>query len=385
MRIRIMHVVDTLETGGLENGVVNLIQRMDPARFEHIVCAMRNLGPLADRLPASRVRIMCLDKAALGFSFLAGQLARRIRQESPHIVHSRNWGTMEAILAGWWHRGAALVHSEHGVESADAGSEPIRRRIFRRLVYHLADKVFSVSYQLRDYHARRTGFPASRMEVIHNGVDTGRFCPDPSTRDLIRRRLGIRPEEFCIGAVGRLEPVKDLRTLLRAVAAFPQACTNWRLLIAGDGRDLPALREFVNSRSELQSRIAFLGDVSNIPDVLNALDTYVISSRSEGISNSLLEAMATGLPVVASAVGGNLEVINEGSGLLFPTEDYHGLAERLLVLRGDSELRRRLGRSALLRVKQDFSMESMVSNYERLYGSLATRQATVPLPVTRTG
>lgn len=375
MAIRILHVMDTLEVGGTERGVVNLIHRMDPERFEHVVCTVRNLGALADGLPRERVKLMCLDKTNPGYSFHAGILAKRIREVQPHILHSRNWGTIEAVFAGRWVRSCALVHSEHGFEFGNTQPESWRRRWFRRLAFELADQVFSVSYQLRDLHAKRTGFPASKIGVIHNGVDTERFFPQPAIRARVRQRLGITPEEFCIGAVGRLEHVKDFITLLRAAAEFPDSDTRWCLLIVGEGRELSTLQQFVSSRRNLQDRVHFLGEIQDVTEILNALDVYVLPSLSEGISNSLLEAMATGLPVIASATGGNPEVVVDGeSGQLFPVGEFGRLAKLLLILREQNELRARLGWQTLQRVKEYFSLASMVRKYEQLYSSLAPSQ-----------
>lgn len=369
MAIRILHVLDTLETGGTESGVVRLIQQMDSRRFEHVVCTIRRLGILADRLPRE-ARVFCLE-AKPGFSLQVAALARRIRETGANIVHARNWGTAEAILAGRCARRCALVYSEHGLESGVLGPEPFPRRALRRLVFQMSDRVFSVSRQLRDHHARMTGFPANRIDVIHNGIEVERFRPSAESRAMARRQLGIGPLEFCIGAVGRLEAVKNTITVLRAVAALPPSA-NWRLLIAGEGRESGQLREFAASQPSLAGRVGFLGEIQDVHHLFNALDSYVLASVYEGISNSLLEAMATGLPVIASAVGGNPEVVkDEESGLLFPPGDEEALRARLLRVAGDPDLRRRLGESAMRRVTGEFSSGGMVRRYEQLYDSLA--------------
>lgn len=371
MKTRIMHVVDTLDVGGLENGVVNLIHRMDARRFEHAVCAVRHVGALADRLPHDRVQIVCLNKTAVGFSLQVRPLLRRIQELKPDIVHSRNWGAIDAILAGSWARSCALIHSEHGAECISPQPDPRRRRWLRWLVFQLADRVVCVSEQLRHRHALATGFPVNNITVIHNGVDARRFSPQPAVRPETRKRLGIAPEEFCIGAVGRLEPVKDLMTLLRAAAELAEPDQPWRLLIAGEGSELDALRAFVNSHPRLKQRVCFLGGVQNVPELLNALDVYVLPSLYEGISNSLLEAMATSLPVIASTVGGNPEVVVDNeSGLLFSAGDFRALAAQLRLIRDDMDLRSRLGRRALERVRNCFSLESMVQQYESLYSNV---------------
>lgn len=372
MAIRILHVVEALGVGGgVENGIANLIDRMDSSRFDHVLCAVFHLGSLVDRYPADRVRLMCLKQKPRRFSVQVGPLAEVIRQVKPDIVHSRNWGALEAVFAGRLARSPSVIHSEHGVE-LEPSAEPRRRRVFRRLAFQLADRVFSVSYHLRDMLAQRTGFPARKIDVIHNGVDTKRFRNDAAARRQFRSELGISEQEFCIGCVGRLNSIKDYPTMLRGVEVFANSSMAWRLLIAGSGAELPRLEKFIDDRPALRHRVRFLGSSNRIPEFLNAMDVYVLPSLCEGISNSLLEAMATGLPVIASETGGNPELIVNGqSGLLFPIGDYSRLAEQLLLLCGHKLLRQELGRNALARVREHFSLNSMVERYETMYTTLA--------------
>jgi sugar transferase (PEP-CTERM/EpsH1 system associated) len=368
--IRIMHVVDSLGKGGLENGLVNLIERLDPDYFEHVVLAIRRLGPNADRLPKDRVRVMCLGTNS---SIQTAALVRAIREIKPDIVHSRNWAAVEAVMAGRWTRSCAVVHSEHGLETEVTATEPWRRVCIRRLAFELAHRVLSVSYQLRDLHARRTGFPARRIGVIHNGVDGGRFFPDPGARARVREEFRLSGDELCIGCVGNLLPVKDHMTLLQGLEGFAGSGGNWRLLMIGEGPELAKLKGFADAHPEWKERVLFLGSSNRVRELLNAVDVYVLPSIAEGISNSLLEAMATGLPVVATATGGNPEVVVDGkSGLLFPVRDSRRLTELLLRLRDNRELRLEMGQWATRRVRAEFSIDAMVRNYQQLYESLGT-------------
>jgi sugar transferase (PEP-CTERM/EpsH1 system associated) len=368
MPIRILHVVDSLGKGGLENGLVNLIRHMDPVRFEHVIVTMRGLGPNADRLPIERVQLLSLGKKDSESRFQVPALARAIRRFRPDIVHSRNWAAIEAVVAGRWVDSGALIHSEHGLEADAAAKEPWRRICFRRLAYELADRVLAVSYQLRDLHARRTGFPAHKITVVHNGVDSRRFFPDASARARIREELGLAETDFCIGCLGNLLPVKDHVTLLHAIDGMAESGVNWRLLMIGEGPERPKLEAFVDAHPAWKNRVSFLGSSNRVPELLMAMDVYVLSSVAEGISNSLLEAMASGLPVVATSVGGNPEVVvEEESGLLFPAGDSHQLARLLLRLESQRDLRLQLAQCALRRVREEFSLESMVQKYEQLY------------------
>jgi sugar transferase (PEP-CTERM/EpsH1 system associated) len=376
MSIRIMHVVDQLGKGGLENGLVNLIERMDSARFEHVVYAIRKLGPNADRLAKSRVRVICQGKQDSDSRVQVPALVRGIREVRPDIVHTRNWAAVEAVIAGRWVGSCKVVHSEHGLEAEAGAKEPLRRVWFRRLAYELADRVLSVSGQLRDLHARRTGFRANRITVVHNGVDRERFRPDASARLQMRKELGLSDDEFCIGCVGNLFPVKDHMTALRAMETFAPHFERWRLLLAGEGPERPKLERFLEERPQWKQRVCFLGVSHRVPELLNALDAYVLPSVVEGISNSLLEAMASGVPVAATQTGGNPEVVvHEDSGLLFPVGDAGRLAEHLLSLKRREDLRLELSQRALRRVREHFSLDSMVGKYAHIYETLASTDA----------
>ena len=212
-------------------------------------------------------------------------------------MHSRNWGALEAVIAGRWARSCSVIHSEHGSE-VEASAEPQRRSWFRRVAFELAHRVFSVSYQLRNTLSKRTGFPQRKIQVIHNGVDLRKFRRDESVRQRFRHELGIAEEDFCIGCVGRLNRIKDYPTALRGMEVLSESCSSWRLLIAGDGPERQALEKSSPASPALQGRVSFLGTTQCVPEFLNALDVYVLPSIVEGVSNSLLEAMAASLPAI---------------------------------------------------------------------------------------
>ncbi len=188
----------------------------------------------------------------------------------------------------------------------------------------------------------------------------------------MREELRLASGDFCIGCVGNLTPVKDHMTLLRAVQEVDQTGKNWRLLLAGEGPERSKLEAFVNAHPEWKTRVSFLGSSNRVAELLNAMDVYVLPSVNEGISNSLLEAKAAGLPVVACDTGGNPEVIvQDESGLLFEVGNFGRLAGQLQLLWGRPELRARLGLQARRRVLSEFSIDSMVRKYEQLYESVA--------------
>jgi glycosyltransferase involved in cell wall biosynthesis len=286
------------------------------------------------------------------------------------------------MLAAWWVGGCARIHSEHGIDWDTTKGEPWRRVALRRVAFEAAHRVLSVSHEIKELHARRTGFPGRKIEVIHNGVDSARFAPDASARETVRRELAINSEDFCIGCLGNLTPVKDHLTILNAVDRLAQLRRDWRLLLAGDGPEMEPLQAFVNVHEGWKSRVSFLGRRADVPALLNAMDAYVLCSLTEGISNSLLEALATGLPVLATRTGGNPEVVVDGeSGRLFPVGDAAALAEQLVELMDRTELRAQLGAAALRRARAEFSLDSMVRRYEDIYQNPCRyQQAPVSAP-----
>jgi sugar transferase (PEP-CTERM/EpsH1 system associated) len=377
MPTRIMHIVYGLGRGGIQTGLENLLGRLDRGKFEHIVCALRPPidHPMCQGL-AHLAQVMCLHATESGSRFQMGAIARGIREVKPDIVHSRNWGCIEAVPAARWAGSCAIVHGEHGFDSDMANGEPRRRAWFRRAAFEMADRVLSVSYHARDLHSKNTGFKADRVTVIHNGVNDRIYFPDAAARARVRAELGLADNEFLIGSVANLAPVKDHMTTLRALDGLNQTVKNWRCLIIGDGPERSRMEAFLNEHPEWKSRVSLPGITRRVPELLRAMDVMVLSSVTEGICNSLLEAMASGVPVVATRTGGNPEIVVDGqSGFLFPVGDVKQLTENLILLQSREDLRLELGRQAGRRMREEFSLDSMAQNYDRVYSSLAPSEA----------
>ena len=368
-RIRIMHVVHTLATGGTEAGVRKLLSGLDPAVFEQIVCTVTSASA------EPNARVVTLGRGNSRAGFLVPDLVRVFRQEKPDIVHSRNWGTIEAVPASKLAGVPVAVHSEHGRDLQTMGRQPWRRRTFRRACFGWANYVFAVSTELRSYYASELRMNASRMGVITNGVDMNRFRPNAALRQAMRGQLGVSPETFVAGTVSRLDPVKDHRTLLRALEIVNGHHPDILLVIIGDGPERAGLQRDVEASPVLSQHVRFVGESGDVPEWLNSFDVFALPSLSEGMSNTLLEAMAAGVPPVATSVGGNPEVIeNERSGLLFAAGDHVALAARLQQLAGDPARRQSLAFGARRRIESCFSLERMLDNYAQMYCELAGRE-----------
>lgn len=377
--LRILHVVPHLGMGGTELALLNVVRSLSDASFRHSVCAVRSCDSNIASL-AVVDQVFDASNGRKGLELSLPRLMAVMKEYRPHVVHSRNWGSIEAIPAARLARVPVVVHSEHGYELDNLAGLPLRRRLFRRVVYSMVDAVFTVSKELRDYHARQAWIPPERIRVIYNGVDTHRFVPDPRARSMTRKQLGVPEDAFVFGSVGRLVAIKDHGTLLRAGEVLQRRGRSIHILLVGSGPELDRLQKNVSHSPELRGRVHFAGTSHDVPNLLNAMDAFVLPSICEGMSNTLLEAMASGLPVLATRVGGNPEVLKDDGGWLFAPGDTDTLAARLEELARDHKLRRQLGDAGRLRVVRHFSLEHMAEQYRSLYFDLADRRGLLGQP-----
>lgn len=371
----VLHVVFRFSVGGLENGIVNLINRMPADRFRHAIVALTDCDPVfCQRIQRPDVRLFSLHKPP-GHSFrLYPRLDRLFRELAPAVVHTRNLAALEATVPAWFAGVPARVHGEHGWDVSDPGGTRRKYQLLRRAYSPFVSRYVALSAHLESYLVERVGIAPDRVERICNGVDTARFAPGPAAARIDRPGTPFdTSESVVVGTVGRLQAVKDQLTLVRAFSLARQAGEGGRrlrLLIAGDGP--------LRAEVEAEIRAAGIGDVtwlagerSDVPELMRALDVFALPSQAEGISNTILEAMASGLPVVATAVGGNAELVAEGeTGALVPAQNPDAMARALLRYTEDAALRQAHGLAARKRVEQNFSIDGMVERYAALYEDL---------------
>jgi len=373
-RLRIMHVLDRLDVGGTEKAVMKLVRGLEPDLFEHYICALRGAGNIPGEW-ASGVTILQAGQRGETFQFNVPRLVRLLRAVRPAIVHSRNWGGIEAIVAARIAGVPVAIHSEHGYELEMLSGLPFHRRLLRHGVYRMASAVATVTHDLRTYHAAQAWWRPEVIKVLYNGVDGREFSPQPQVRDAVRQRLGIPADALVVGSVGRMVPLKDFTTLLQAAEVLVPEAPNLQVLLVGSGPELTRLQSLAANSPQLAGRVVFPGPVDDVADVLNAMDIFVLPTLIEGMSNTLLEALAVGLPVVATRVGGNPEILAEGEcGFLFTPQALPELVGRLKTLLRNSRLRADFGRAARERALQHFSLERMLQRYRDLYIDLAMRQ-----------
>ena len=367
----VLHVIHQLAMGGMENNLINLINRMPESRFRHAIACVEDSSDFRGRLVRADVEVFALHRSRIGVHRLRRELFRLCRRLRPAIVHSRNRSGLDALLPARLGGVRYCVHGEHGWDVDDLRGEKWKLILLRRLHSPLVDRYITVSKDLERYLTRRVGIAARRVTQIYNGVDTGRFAPGAEKPAGLLPSSLAGPDLFVIGTVGRIQAVKDQATLVRAfaelLAASPASRARLRLAIVGDGPLLEELRGLARSLG-VAELTWFPGALGNIPDVLRLLDVFVLPSLSEGISNTILEAMASRLPVLATARGGNVELVEDGHhGRLFEPGDSTSLARMLGEYLANPSLRQAHAERARGSAVERFSMDTMVASYQAVY------------------
>ena len=370
----IVHVVHRLAVGGLENGLVNLINHIPANRYRHAVICLTDYSDFRDRITRPDVEVYALHKAPGIRPSLYVALYRLFKRLRPDIVHTRNLATLEAQLPAWLAGVPLRVHGEHGRDMHDLDNTRQRYRLLRRAMSPLIHRFIALSRDLEQYLIRDVGVDPARITRIINGVDSERFAP--RTRDLSTALPSglTEPDSLLIGCVGRMETVKDPLNLARAFVLLhtqrPELAPRLRLMMIGDGPLLEDARALL-SHAGLARQVWLPGARADIAALLPTLDLFVLPSRGEGISNTILEAMACGLPVIATAVGGNNELVAEDvTGRLVPRDVPQALALALADYCADDAKRRAQGAAARARVEREFDLAHMVQSYVALYDRL---------------
>ena len=373
----VVHVVYRFDTGGLENGVVNLIDHLRD--YRHAVVALTEIEPsFARRIQRDDVELIALHKPPGHGIQLYPKLLDVLRRLKPAIAHSRNLAALEAQVPAWWAGVPVRIHGEHGRDSDDPDGSVRRyqwiRRAHRPFVHHHV----ALSRDLGDYLLRRVGVPSARITQIINGVDTMRFHPAAGGREALAGFPFHDPALFVVGTVGRMKTVKAqpllARAFVRALELAPALRGRLRLVMVGDGPLRLEAQQVLDAAGVAQ--LAWLpGERADVPELMRALDGFVLPSLAEGISNTILEAMATALPVLATRVGGNAELVAEGdTGDIVPAGDVEALAAALVRLSTDPVRAAAMGRAGRARAETLFSLPAMVQAYRALYDWLLTER-----------
>ncbi len=370
----IAHVLFRFDYGGLENGVVNVINGLPEEAFRHAVIALTEATSFRERLRRGDVSVHALRKRTGNDPVALVRLFRLLCTLKPAVVHTRNLPTLEGAVVARLAGVPSCIHGEHGWDVYDPEGKSRKYRALRRVLSPAINRFVAVSTELERWLADAVGIPPSKVVRICNGVDTERFAPARDGRTALPEAR-FDPGTVVIGSVTRFSAIKDPLNLVNAFIAARRDPTGaaLRLVMLGDG-ELRRDAQRLLLEAGLGTDAWLPGSRDDIPQLLRALDVFVLGSAREGISNTVLEAMASGLPVIASATGGNLELIEEGvSGCLVPPRDPAALARALLAYCAEPGVRAAQGAAARTRAVGSYSMRRMLESYQALYNSQCAR------------
>jgi sugar transferase (PEP-CTERM/EpsH1 system associated) len=367
----IAHVVHHFDVGGLENGMVNLINRIPGQRYRHAVICLQGFSDYSRRITQPGVDFYALDKRPGKDLGVYRRLARLLRELRPDIVHTRNLSALEGQFVAAWCGVPARVHGEHGRDVFDLHGQNRKYNLLRKLARPLVHRYIALSRDLERWLTDTVGVSPQRIVQIYNGVDIARFEPRRGPRGEFGPPGFAGAEQLVIGSVGRMAEVKDFPTLVRAFLAVlarrPDLRARLRLVIIGEGVSKVTCQSLADEAGAAEL-VWFPGERGDVAELMRGFDLFVLPSLGEGISNTILEAMATGLPVVATDVGGNPELVESGTtGRLLTPSDVEGLAQALLVYADDPQQLRTQGAAGRIRVETRFSMDAMVRGYLGVY------------------
>jgi len=369
----VAHVMYCFDVGGLENGIVNLINHMPHDAYRHVVISLTKITGFRKRIVRDDVEFIALEKPPGHALWIYPQLFKLFRTLRPSIVHSRNLGALEVVIPAWAAGVPVRIHGEHGrdVGDLDGSSKKYQwvRRIYRPFVTHF----IALSRDLEHYLTNKVGIPQAKIQQIYNGVDAQRFHPA-----ITRQRIDACPfyesAHWLVGTVGRMQTVKDQTTFasafIRALEIAPELKESLRLVMIGDG-PLKAQAQALLERVGLGELAWLPGERNDVSEILRGLDCFVLPSLAEGISNTILEAMASGLPVIATDVGGNGELVELGrSGKLVPVGDVEAMALCIVEYARNRDQAKSAGQAGRASVERKYSLAAMVKQYQGLYDRL---------------
>lgn len=382
----VAHLVERLDVGGLENGVVNIINHMDPDRYRHAVICLKSASPeFAARITRLDVEIIELNKPEGKSPLIYFQVWKTLRALKPAILHSNNISTIDCAVPAWLAGTRGIVHTEHGWDSVDAGRTHGKYNRFRRLLAPFIGKFIAVSGDIRTWLVDTVGIPPAKAIHIFNGVDGQKFHPiDPEIPRIVPENCPFdrtRSDLVVFGTVGRMAPIKDQIGLVRAFAALirdqPALRARVRLAIVGDGPLRDTIQQEI-STLEIADLVWIPGNRQDMDDIFRSFDVFVLPSLSEGISYTMLEAMASGLPIIATKVGGNPELIEDHvQGLLPPSADTDVLKQAMARLATTPVDRERFGKAARAKFLENYSIDAMLNQYIAIYDALLGQSAKI--------
>jgi len=362
--IKILHVISKLPVGGVENLLLTVLRNCDRERFVPLVCSLSDRGEIGAEIEELGFKVVCLNKLKHRLDWTIVQdIYRCIKQNDIKVVfsyqyHANLYGRIAAHLA----RVPCIIASVHNVYTID---KKIHRRIINKYLAGWTDRIVAVSKAVKDDVLKYDGVPATKVEIIYNGVDLSKFLDTDGSA--IRNEFRISPDTPVIGTVGRLTLQKGQRYLLEAVSQIREKFPQLQLLVVGDGPLKNELRDYAETLG-IQKSVIFTGSRRDVPSLLAAMDIFVLPSLWEGLSISLIESMAAGKSVITTDIAPIREVVNTDKvGILVPPENSSTLAEAIELLLKNKDWAERLGMAARERVFSTFNIETTIRRYTDIF------------------
>lgn len=375
-RLRIAFVLPSFGKGGMERCVANLVNHLDPSRYETVVISLTESTAAANWIEPELRQVIALNKRDGSNLRIVRELARELREQRIDLAYSHNWGTLlESVLAIRMAGTPFHIHAERGTVLGEINLTPARRRLralATRWGLSRTDGIVCPSIATAKTLRDACGLPLDRISILPNGVSTPQVADRRRAREALRERMGVDERAVIFGSVGRLHPVKGFQDLIQALELACQRQVDARLVIVGGGNEDPETIRAAE-RSEFRDRIYLPGHQEQVGEWMAGMDVYVNSSHSEGLSQSVLEAMSLGLPLIVTDVGDHAEVVGREAGscgLVVPPAQAAALADAMERLASDIALRRSCGENSQQRHRTQFSLESMMASYERLFDAL---------------
>ena len=375
----VAHVIHRLAVGGLENGLINLINHMPDGRYRHVIICLADTTDYSKRIWGKDVPVIALHQRQ-GHDFAVHwRLLKLLLRLRPAIVHTRNLAALEFQTIATLAAVRGRVHGEHGRDMYDLDGANRKYNLLRKTIRPFVQRYTAVSVDLARWLVATVGIKPDRVTQIYNGVDADKFRPRGSTCGRFGPEGFLTSDCFVVGTVGRMEPVKDPITLVRAfiriVQTSSEARKRLRLVMIGDG-SLRLLTMELLRNAQMEGLTWLPGERNDVPELMRSMDLFVLPSLREGISNTILEAMATGLPVIATRVGGNPELVEvENTGALVPHSDPVSMARAIDSYFREPEKAIQHGTLGRRTVERRFSMEGMVEGYLKTYDAVMQRRS----------
>lgn len=370
-RTHIIHVVHGFSIGGLENIIIQLINRLPSEKFKHTILSLTTISDLKTRINIPDVNFIALNKPPGHAIPLYPRIYKLFRQLRPDVIHTCNLAALEIVPIAWLARVSLRIHAEHGWDAHDTDGTSLRYRQIRKLYKPFVSHYIAVSSELDEYLETAIGIPKARKTLIANGVDTDIFTPPDHAPDIVNGCPFIPRHHYLIGTVGRLQTVKNqpllARAFIRLLKQHPEVATRMRLIFVGEGPLRQEVEEILANSNSLQY-VWLPGNRNDIPKIMQILDCFVLPSRAEGTSCTLQEAMSTGLPVIATAVGGSPVLVKHGiTGYLVESDNEDALCNAMWLAYRSPEQMTNYGKTSRELALRIFNIDCMIEKYQNIF------------------